>query len=114
VWSDFYVGNQDIYDPFPCYNCTELKNRLHSALTEIRSLQEINRLLFKELEAATTKSEVMAGAVTKLKADESQYYWCISNRKKCNSAGCSKSRRNTIAEHLTPSSPIPIKTILMF
>jgi hypothetical protein len=52
----------------------------------------------------------MAGAVTNLKADESQYYWCISNRKKSNSVGYSNSRRNTIAEHLlTPSSPIPIK-----
>jgi hypothetical protein len=43
VRSDFYVGNQD----------------------EIQSLQEINTLLYKELETATTKSEVMAGAVTK-------------------------------------------------
>jgi hypothetical protein len=87
-----------------------LKNCLHSALTEIKSLEEVNRLLFKELETATTKSEDMAGAVTNLKADESQYCWCISNRKKCNSAGYSNSRRNTIAEHLlTPSSPIPIK-----
>jgi hypothetical protein len=100
---------QDISDPFICYYCTELKNHLHSALTELKSLQEINRLLFKELEIATTKTEVMSGAVTNQMADESQNYWCISNRKKCNNQGYRNSRRNNIAEHLlTSSTSIPI------
>jgi hypothetical protein len=50
--SDLNVCNQDVNDPLTCFNCTELRNSLHSALTELSSLQVINKLLFKELEMA--------------------------------------------------------------
>jgi hypothetical protein len=87
-----------------------MKNCLRSALTEIKSLQDLNRLLSKELETATTKTEVITGTVTHQTADESQNYWYISNHKKCNNDGYMNSRRNNIAEYsLTPSFYIPVK-----
>jgi hypothetical protein len=79
------VCNQDINDPLTCFNCTELRNSLYSALTELSTLQVINKLLFKELEMATTKLEVMSGVVSNSKMDESRNSWCMPKRKECES-----------------------------
>jgi hypothetical protein len=106
--SELNVCNRDVNDPLTCFNCTELRNSLHSALTELSSLQVINKLLLKELEMATTKFEVMSGVVSNSKMDESHNSWCMSERKECESEGYGSIRRNNKVERIhTPYLSIP-------
>jgi hypothetical protein len=88
--SELNMCNRDVNDPLACFNCAELRNSLHHALTELSSLQVINKLLFKELKMSTAKLEVMSGVVSDTKVDESRNSWCASKRKErkeCESEG---------------------------
>jgi hypothetical protein len=47
-----------------CSKCVESEVKHQNALLDIRSLQSINKLLYKELGTSVTKSEVMADTET--------------------------------------------------
>jgi hypothetical protein len=100
--------NRDVNDPLTCFNCAEFRNSLHRALTELSSLQVINKLLFKELEMNTAKLEVMSGVVSDTKVDESRNRWSASKRKECESEGYGSIGGNNKVKHIhTPYLHIP-------
>jgi hypothetical protein len=80
VWFTRFELNehkQEVYEPHECPKCLELGNNPQDALSELSSLQLINKLLSKELKEATAKLEVMSGVAVNVnsvnvKMDESQ------------------------------------------
>jgi hypothetical protein len=93
---------QDAYDPHECSKCLELGNNLQLALSELGSLQLINKLLFKEFEETTAKLEVISGVVVNVKSDESQNCWLTTECKRYRNNG-----KNNIAKCIyTPYFPI--------
>jgi hypothetical protein len=78
---------QEIYDPQKCLKCLELGINLQDALSELSSLQLINKLLSKELKEATAKLEVMSSVSVKMnsgnvKFDEPQNRWMTAECKR--------------------------------
>jgi hypothetical protein len=87
VWSELNEHKQEIYDPQVCLKCLELGINLQDALSELSSLQLINKLLSKELKETTVKLEVMSGVSVKMnsedvKIDESQNSWMTAESKR--------------------------------
>jgi hypothetical protein len=58
-------NTQVIYNLYDCSKCLELENNLQHVLSELSSLQLINKLLLKELEETTIKFEAMSDGTVK-------------------------------------------------
>jgi hypothetical protein len=60
---------------YNCSMCLEFGNKLQHTLSELKSLQLVNKLLFKELEEISAKFEVMTAKTLNEKSDKSQNDW---------------------------------------
>jgi hypothetical protein len=93
---------KDVFDPHECSKCLELGNNLQLALSELSSLQLINKLLFKELEETTAKLEVLCCVAVNVKSDQSQNSWLTTECKRYRNNG-----KNNIAKCIyTPHFPV--------
>jgi hypothetical protein len=86
AWDAMNKCNQQDYEISQCFKCVESEVNYQEALLEIRSLQSVNKLLYKELEIMDTKSEVMVDTDTvlvKMNAnfDSEKSAECIRNNK---------------------------------
>jgi hypothetical protein len=72
-WDKINKCNQEVYEISQCSKCVESEVNHQDALTEIRSLQLINKLLYKEQGMSNVKSEVMVDTGTMVGMGERRF-----------------------------------------